>query len=159
MVERARFAPNGLSLRAALIANNLYFEIFFIRFKASEAFLWIPSGKKRQFPGNISKDSFNKKYNMQKKFPNFFRAPFFPFLPVHNKRFLIVLQQLGLFFNSSLQSDFFMLFYSYWQNMMRCRIILTVNLLTGRKESPVFYRRTKPFIPTHDTYFKNTSHI
>lgn len=39
MAERARFASNGLSLRAALIANNLYFEMFFIRFKASEAFL------------------------------------------------------------------------------------------------------------------------
>ena len=49
-----------------------------------------------------------------------------------------------------LQSHFFMLFYSYWQNMMHCYIILTVNLLTWRKVSPVFYWKTEPFIPAHD---------
>ena len=33
---------------------------------------------------------------------------------------------------------------------MQCCIILTVNLLTWRKVSPVFYWNTEPFIPAHD---------
>ena len=39
---------------------------------------------------------------------------------------------VGLFFNSGLQSDFSMLFYSCSRNMIPCCIILTVNLLTRR---------------------------
>ena len=56
------------------------------------------------------------------------------------------------FRNSDLQSEFSMLSYSYWQNMMHCCIILTVNLLTWRKVSPVFYWKTEPFIPAHDSF-------
>ena len=37
-----------------------------------------------------------------------------------------------------LQSHFFMLFYSYRQHKIHYCIILTVNLLTWKKESPVF---------------------
>ena len=48
-----------------------------------------------------------------------------------------------------LQSYFFMLFYSYWQNKVHYCIILTFNLLTWRKVSPVFYWKTEPFIPTY----------
>ena len=59
------------------------------------------------------------------------------------------------FRNSDLQSEFSMLSYSYWQNMMHCCIILTVNLLTWRKVSPVFYWKTEPFIPAHDTTIPN----
>ena len=36
---------------------------------------------------------------------------------------------------------------------MQYCIILTVNLLTWRKESPVFLLKTEPFIPTHDTRY------
>ena len=59
--------------------------------------------------------------------------------------------QFDLWFrNSDLQSEFSLLSYSYWQNMMQCCIILTVNLLTWRKVSPVFYWKSEPFIPAHD---------
>ena len=51
-----------------------------------------------------------------------------------------------------LQSDFFMLF-SYWQNQMPRCIRLIVNLLTWRKVSPVFYWKSESFIPSaHDIY-------
>ena len=67
-----------------------------------------------------------------------------------------ILQRRSIFIHHSnildLQSDFFMLFYSCWQNMMQCCIILTVNLLTWRKVSPVFYWKTEPFISTHDNF-------
>ncbi len=49
-----------------------------------------------------------------------------------------------------LQSEFSMLFYSCWQNMMHYGILLTVNLLTWRKVSPVFYWKTETFILAHD---------
>ena len=56
-----------------------------------------------------------------------------------------------------LQSHFFMLFYSYWQNMMHCCILLTVNLLTWRKVLPVFYWKTEPFILAHDKFVHKRS--
>ena len=71
----------------------------------------------------------------------------FPWNPILQRRSILI-RHSNI---PDLQSDFFMLFYSYWQNMMNCCIILTVNLLTRRKVSPVFYWKTEPFIPAHDT--------